>query len=142
MNNISINKLFTFLVDVDSDFNPTLSSQVDLNTYSERLLRDANLMVEFDDNGNIIALVVIYVNEPNNPNAYIPLVAVAKVHRRKGFAKKLVLKAIDVAKQHKKTVVGIHTNNAFAYKMYKKIGFIDVKGEENKSGHQKLKYFL
>ena len=35
MNNISINKLFTFLVDVDSDFNPTLSSQVDLNTYSE-----------------------------------------------------------------------------------------------------------
>lgn len=142
MNKLSIKQLLNFLQKVDVEFNPTLSEQVDLKAYSERLINEACLVHECDDNGDIIGLVVIYVNDKTNSNAYIPLVAVSLNKRNQGIAKRLVKKAILVARDAGKESVGIHTNNSIAYAMYKKMGFVDVEGEVNKTGHPKLKYFL
>lgn len=142
MNKISIKQLLDFLKMVDGEFDPTLSAQVDLRAYSERLINEACLVNECGDNGEIYGLVVIYVNDKTNPNAYIPLVAVIPNKRNQGIAKRLVAKALSVARKAKKESVGIHTNNSLAYSMYKHIGFIDVDGEENQAGHQKLKFIL
>lgn len=142
MNNISIDQLLKFLQKVDDEFDPTLSAQVDLKAYSERLIYEACLVTVCDDEGDIIGLVVIYLNEKTNPNAYIPLVAVAPNKRRQGVAKRLVKRALILAKESQKEIVGIHTNNMVAYSMYKSLGFVDVDGEENRAGHQKLKYIL
>lgn len=142
MNNISIDQLLNFLQMVDEEFAPSLSAQVNLRTYSERLINEACLVNESGDNGEIYGLVAIYINDKTNPNAYIPLVAVAPNKRNQGIAKRLVIRALSVARKACKESVGIHTNNSLAYAMYKHIGFIDVDGEENQAGHQKLKFIL
>ncbi len=137
---MSLEVLIEFLKAVDHEFSPKLSEQVEISDYAARLINQAILVNKKDENGRIKGLVVIYVNEPNNPHAYIPLVAVRQEFRKMGLAKSLVQEAIQFAKESGKTAVDIHTNNPIAYKMYRNLGFEDVIGGENRAGHPRLSF--
>ncbi len=139
---MDICKLISFLGLVDNEFNPRISEQVRLEEYSRKLCRDANLITECGEDGEIYGLVAIYVNDRNNKYAYIPLVAVRKDFRRKGLARKLVNEAIMIAKANEKDAVDIHTNNPIGYNLYISMGFTEVAGGENKTGHPKLRYTI
>jgi len=121
-NSVLRKQLLTFLNNIDNDFNPPLSRKVNLRDYVEKIITNAELILDFDGD-EIIGLVVVYCNDELNERAYIPLVGVDSLHRKKGIAKKLMVQAIQLARQKGFKVLGIHSNNQIAIDFYKVLGF-------------------
>ena len=120
--------LMKFLQEIDKDFIPFLSQKVDLSSYCDKLLSNAQLFASYSDDENISGLVVLYANDFAKRYAYIPLVAVRKDCRGRGLAKELLVKAVSYVKkmggQYKMYILGIHTNNPIALRFYQKLGFV------------------
>lgn len=127
--------LLKFLKEVDEDFYPPLSQKTDLNLFAEKMLANADFFYEQSDSGNIIGLVAIYDNDWEKKYAYIPLVAVSPFYRRLGIANKLLLAALDYVASlgSKIQIIGIHTSNFIAVKLYQNIGFKSVSIENGRT---------
>lgn len=122
-------KLLSFLQSVDTDFHPSLSDKVNLSDYVRKIIEKAELV--FDDDGErIIGLVVVYCNDENEKRAYIPLVGVATEYRKKGIAKKLMTRVIQIVRDRGFKVIGIHSNNPIAVRLYQSLGFAVVESGE------------
>ncbi len=122
-------KLLSFLQSVDTDFHPSLSDKVNLSDYVRKIIEKAELV--FDDDGErIIGLVVVYCNDENEKRAYIPLVGVATEYRKKGIAKKLITQAIQIVKEREFKIIGIHSNNPVAVRLYQSLGFVLIEPGE------------
>ena len=119
---IKENQLYDFLSTIDQDFSPCLSSKVSLKDYVIKILGNAELIVDVDC--TLRGLVVLYCNDMVNGKAYISLCGVRKEFRGKGIARQLMMNAIKVAKDRGMSVLGIHSNNIIAIKLYKSLGFI------------------
>lgn len=128
-------KLYQYILDVDSDFNPVLSSKVDLKEYTERIVSKANIFCALTDNDDIIGVVVVYANDFDKQYAYIPLVSVSSAHRRQGIARKLMEYTLSFIKSlnGKISVVGIHTYNRYAFDLYVKLGFKNISETDKRS---------
>lgn len=124
-------KLLDFLQNIDTDFNPPLSSKVYLPDYVKKITDKADLVLDYDGN-EISGLVVVYCNEMVNKKAYIPLVGVSSKYRNRGIARKLMIQAIRLVKEKGFKIVGIHSNNPVAIKLYESLGFSTiVQGERS-----------
>lgn len=126
-----LESIYTFLVEINDEYNPPLDAKVDLHQYAEKILDNAVLFVE-DDNSKIVGMVVLYCNDINGEKAYIPLVGVLPAYRRWGIAKKLMLEAISYVNSKEFKVVGIHSNNPIAVKAYCDLGFDIIEDDERK----------
>lgn len=115
-------KLLSFLQSVDTDFRPALSDKVYLPDYVRKIIENAALVVE-EDGDKIVGLAVVYCNNELTKRAYISLVGVAAGYRNKGIAKNLVTRAIQVVREQRFTVIGIHSNNPVAIRLYQSFGF-------------------
>lgn len=118
-------ELLSFLRSVDTDFHPALSEKVDLSAYARKIIEKANLALDYDGD-KIIGLVVVYCNDEINKRAYIPLVGVASGYRNRGIAKKLMMQAIQVVTERGFKIIGIHSNNPIAVRLYRSLGFVVV----------------
>lgn len=116
-------QLLDFLNSVNEDFNPPLTEKVCLEEYVKKITEKAELIIEYVDD-DIVGMVVLYCNDVISGIAYIPFCAVRKEFRGKGIARQLMMNAIKVAKDRGMSVLGIHSNNIIAIKLYKNIGFI------------------
>ena len=114
--------LFDFLSEIDEDFSPHLSTKVELHQYVVKIQRYAELVI--DEDRILRGLVVLYCNDTINYKAYISLVGVRKCFRGKGIARKMMTEAIQIAKDKKMKIIGIHSNNKVALKLYKTLGFV------------------
>lgn len=114
--------LYNFLKDIDNDFSPCLSSKVNIEEYVTKIMNNAELVV--DINQALRGLVVLYCNDTVNHKAYISLCGVRKEFRGKGIARNLMIKAIEIARNSGMKILGIHSNNIVAIKLYKSLGFI------------------
>ena len=124
-------KLLNFLQNIDADFNPPLSSKVYLPDYVKKITDKADLILDYDGN-EISGLVVMYCNDLVNKKAYIPLVGVSSRYRNRGIARKLMARAIRLVKEKGFKIVGIHSNNPVAIKLYESLGFSTiVQGERS-----------
>lgn len=119
-----------FLEKVDQDFVPPLTDKVCLEDYVDKIYSKAELVVEAE-NGMVVGLVVIYCNDLDNKIAYVPLCGVHKPFRGKGIASSLMKRAIGIAKRKGFEVVGLHSNNEHAIRLYQKLGFTIVSGDTN-----------
>ena len=108
-----------------------MNAKVNLHTYAEKILENAVLFVE--ENGiDIVGMVVLYCNDEKGKRAYIPLVGVLPAWQRRGIAGRLMWEAIAYVKQKGYKVLGIHSNNMVAVKMYGKLGFVVKDNAERK----------
>ncbi|MCM1291717.1 MAG: GNAT family N-acetyltransferase [Bacteroides sp.] len=115
----------TFLKKIDRDFPTPLTNKVDLNEYTEKILDKAEILSVVKD-GEIAACVILYCNDIVNSRAYIPLVGVLRQYRGLGLAKGLVRATISLAKSRGFNILGIHTENDAALRLYQSLGF-DIK---------------
>jgi ribosomal protein S18 acetylase RimI-like enzyme len=123
-------KLLNFLRKVDHDFNPPLSSKVNLEEYVEKITQQAKLVIRYTTEREIIGLAVLYCNDLKDLKAYVSLVAVASSQRAKGYAKDMMQEAIDHVRRAGFDSVGIHTNNPHAVSLYKNLGFVIISGSD------------
>ena len=113
--------LLEFLVSIDHDFNPPLSSKVELHDYVAKIMASAELMLDYDCD-KVIGMVVVYCNDYAGKKAYIPLVGVLHEYRNKGVAKKLMSDAILLAEKR--------DFNPVAVRLYESLGFVVVEHGE------------
>lgn len=123
--------LFTFFKKIDNDYLPPLSSKVSLYEYAEKIIKNAELIIEESSDG-IKGLVVLYCNNIEDLTAYIPLVGVIPEHRGEGIAKRMMQKAIRLSKVRGMRRILIHSNNAIAIGLYQNLGFCILEDGERK----------
>ncbi len=87
----------------------------------------------FQDGDNILGFISVYVflDEAN-----LQQIAVLESHRKKGYAKALILNAIDYLKQNKikKFYLEVNETNKIAISLYEKLGFEKVITRKNYYG--------
>ena len=133
---IKTSELYHFLKDIDQDFSPYLSSKVVLSEYVEKIQNHAELIV--DKTVALRGIVVLYCNDVVNFKAYISLVGVRSEFRGMGIARKMMVEAINKAQDNGMKVIGIHSNNEIALKLYKSLGFVTKEFGEREYLEMKL----
>lgn len=121
--------LITFLESINNDFNPPLSEKIVFESYVNKICEHSILIMEKEDEV-IKGLVVMYCNDEYSKRAYIPLCGVIQKYRGNKIAKSLMSRAINKAKQLNYRILGIHSNNPIAIRMYEQLGFKIIEGEE------------
>lgn len=129
----TVNKslLINYLTEVQNDFNPPLflrisekSDAKNVNEYCEKLLLKANVYAILDM-GKIVAVIAIYTNNTIEHEAYIPILSVKKKYQGRGFATRLLERAIQCAKEFNMKIINVKTwqGNKKAIFLYNKNGF-------------------
>lgn len=114
-------RILKFLIEVDSDISPRVSSRVDLNLYSCKLAQYAmNLFVMYNEMD--IAACSVYCNRQE---AYISSIAVKKEHRKQGIGNEMleVIKKYVFSRGCTTIKLEVYKNNDKAIKYYEKNGF-------------------
>lgn len=117
-----VNEFYEFLLRVDQDFITSISSKTNLEDYARKLV-EKGFVISTITNNRIIGMVVIYCNNFDTLEAYIPFVAVDKSYRGLKISKTLMLSAINYAKELGFIKIGIHTENPVALNLYTRLGF-------------------
>ena len=128
---VDVDKIFIFLVHINSAYNPPLDAKVDLRQYAEKILNNAILLVDVVGE-DIVGMVVLYCNDENTKKAYIPLVGVLPVYQHRGIASRLMKGAIAFVREQGYKLIGIHSNNMVAVHLYSKLGFTVKDDSERK----------
>lgn len=124
--------VLSFLKAIDQDFIPSLSCKVNLEEYIDKILKKANLICCYSPNRTLIGLIIFYCNNTITHKAYISLVGVHKNFRGKGIAKKMMEECISFIDQQNYPIIGIHSNNPTAIRLYKNFNFQIVEGGTRK----------
>ena len=61
MNNLTFNKLYNFLEEVDEDFPIPLSHKTNLHELSKKFIDKADIFVEYSEDNEISSLVIGYI---------------------------------------------------------------------------------
>ena len=128
---LEINKIKAFLTEVDKSFPVPLSDKQDLNILAEKFAKHATVC-KIEEKGKIVAMVSGYTENVTDNMAYISVVASLPCARGKGYATKLVLNFIGIARSKKLSAIHLYTvrSNIAAVRMYEKIGFTEYLCED------------
>jgi len=109
----------------DDLFIPRLSSYVNINVYSKKIIENA-FTFEAWNNEKLIGLVAAYINP--NETAFITNVSVLKKYSNAGIAKVLITMCIKKAVTMKIAQIDLEVNKSSvnAIKLYKKIGLMKI----------------
>jgi ribosomal protein S18 acetylase RimI-like enzyme len=125
LNNASEVEIAEHLSRCDTEFQPILSGQVNLDTYAQKIASNATRFEAWSD-GALVGLVAAYCNDNEKRIAYITSVSVLKAWTGNGIATYLLERCI----QHAKTLVmreislEVAKGNGNAINLYRKCGFI------------------
>lgn len=98
--NISLPQLYNFLLKIDDSFIPKLSSRVELTEYAIKLFENAVIFSVLSvDKKDVIGAILLYCNDKEKKNAYIPIVGVLKEFRGLGITKILFGKVEKLLKE-------------------------------------------
>jgi len=123
--------LTEYLNSVQDDFNPPLFDRINnrstvstIEKYVDKIL-DNGTVLYTKDNENISGIIVIYHNNLEKREGYIPLLSVKKEYSGKGIAKLLVKAAVDLAFENGMNEIYVKTwkDNIAAKNVYLKNGF-------------------
>ena len=119
-----------FLKKIDSLFKIPLSQKIDLEEYSKKIVRNADVFLALD-NESIVGIVVGYNNDKELKISNMSILVVLNEYQGKGIARKLVNNFLDLAKNKKMEKVKLSTVDTRALKLYESLNFKIVR-EENK----------
>lgn len=127
-----VDEILKYLVRIDEDFVPSLSTRVDLEAYAHKLLDKADLTYELDEKGAIIALLACYLNLDSRA-AFVSLVSVDNAHRGKGLGKKVFINAIEKCEKNGMLSIKLEVakDNCAAISLYESLGFNSINSELN-----------
>lgn len=135
---VSVMELRELLLLEDSKFIPPLSTCVNINAWSDKLVENARFACCYCNN-KIIGVVAIYCNNQETRRAHIPLVVVKNDYTNKGIATNLINKALICAKECNMQNVTIETQSDKALRLYQKLKFVIV---EKKQIDDRMYYLL
>lgn len=121
--NIDISSLSEFFYEVDGDFIPSLSGRVDIKAWITKLMSLAEIVVARDEDGKIVGLIFYYANDIENHKGYIAYLAVSSTCRKQGIAIQLLQHCFEYSCKVGMAIIGVHTNNPNAKRLYEKVGF-------------------
>jgi ribosomal protein S18 acetylase RimI-like enzyme len=121
------------LGEIDADFDPPLSSSVNLTEYSKKLYENATIFSVHED-GKLVAAMAVYCNDPNCQVAFGTMLAVTKSHRIYGLGPSLIKSTISYLKKKnfKSFKLEIYKTNPRVITLYKRLKF-SVVNETNSS---------
>jgi len=120
---IDLNKLETFLYEIDKDFVPNLSKQVSIPDYAKKLINNANFFVA-TSGSEILGIIVFYSNDVHKKNAYISILGISWKMRGLGLGTKLIKLVLDLIRLKDFETLNLETReNSSAQKLYEKLGF-------------------
>ena len=129
-NNSTLDDVLSHLHRCDLQFEPPLSSQVELNTYAAKIFENAYRYEAWLDKV-LVGLVAVYHSIEHN-TGYITYVGVENRHRKNKIAGTLLNTSINEAKnQHIESIeLQVSKNNAPAISLYKKFEFHEIRSDE------------
>lgn len=115
-------RLYEFLKELDSVFQPKLSERVDIKHYAEKLSEHAELFYVSAD-GRDVANCAVYMNQ--NTTCFISSFAVAKNMQREGIGTRLMQAVIsEGSKKNMKAIeLDVHVCNHAGIHFYTSQGF-------------------
>lgn len=131
--------LVKYLDSVQNDFTPPLfdrikdrSSVVTIEDYVEKILASGTVLYT-QDLENISGIIVIYHNNLEKKQGYIPLLSVKKEYSGRGIAKLLVNAAVDLAFESGMNEIFVKTwvDNHAAKNIYQNLGFIIINTDKD-----------
>lgn len=118
------NEISSHLHCCDSTFKPTLSSRLDIDEYSKKILEHAKIFEAWVDD-DLVGLVAVYCNSPEGAAAFITNVSVLPSWVGKGIATQLIGHCIFEVTQlgFKRIDLEVSKDNQAAIALYGKYGF-------------------
>ncbi|MCG6368826.1 GNAT family N-acetyltransferase [Vibrio fluvialis] len=109
---------------VDNDFKPPLSSILDIDEYSKKIILKSTLFTRVKE-GELIGLCAIYITDKESCQAYLTMLAVDPIFRGLGLAKGLIAEMeFYVLRQGLTSIkLEVHKNNPGAFSMYRGLGY-------------------
>jgi ribosomal protein S18 acetylase RimI-like enzyme len=131
INESSQDQIFCHLNECDLDFIPSLSSRIDIETYSNKIRSNAVTIEAFCDD-NLIGLLAVYVKKDEISDSYITNVSVVKEYWGKGIGSSLLHHCITFLQNHhiKGVTLEVNSENIVVQRFYKKSGF-NIVGEKH-----------
>lgn len=121
------NMIRGLLNELNEEYNPPLSSVVNISSYTEKIINNAKI-ISYHEMGELIAFIAFYCNDLNYKVGYMSMLAVAKEKRGKGLAMNLINSSIDILKKEgfKKYRLEVYKSNVKAITLYEKFGFVII----------------
>lgn len=126
----SFAQIRTFLQAIDEAKAGRLLGGRDLDAYSEKILKHAEI-VSYSHDGALAGLIAVYCNRPEGETAFIAMLAVSESHRRTHIGTTLLQAAISTARAHRlrRIRLQVREDNPAAIAFYRKAGFEFVEVE-------------
>jgi ribosomal protein S18 acetylase RimI-like enzyme len=114
----------SLLNEIDAEFQPSLSSRMSIRDYAVKVV-DKAAVLSIHDQGKLAAFIAIYCNNLQTRIAFMTMLAVAKVQRKRGLAINLVQTSIRYLKgiNFVKYKLDVYKTNQEAIALYQKMGF-------------------
>ncbi len=127
-NSTSENTLYPLLQKLDQFYIPPISSKINLEQYSKKLLKNSKVFSVVNNKGEHIGLLAIYVNDVKNQVAYISSLGLLPEYHGSGLSSALINMAFEVAIGNgmRSISLEVDVNNQKAISFYKKHGFNDT----------------
>ena len=127
----SLRDLSSYMQEIDLDFDPPLITRVinksDVTSfldYSKKILNNGEVIVS-ENNGEIVGLIVYYINNHKEKVCYIPILSIKKNNQKQGIGRKLLSACIENVKAEgfKRIIVETWETNHSAIRLYQSSGF-------------------
>jgi ribosomal protein S18 acetylase RimI-like enzyme len=128
---IRAEEIETLLTEIDSEFDPKLSTQVNISKYSAKLLKHADIL-SLHQGGHLSAFIAIYANDETLSTSWLSMLAVSKKSRKMGLATNLLCSAISYLKnkRFKRFQLEVYRSNYAAIELYRRHGFLMISENE------------
>lgn len=124
-NKIELSTIVEFIYEVDHDFVPALSSRVNITEWASKVWSLAEIVVAREKE-KVVGVIFYYVNDKETFKGYITYLAISSFYRNRGIAVELLQRCIKFSRRSGMKIIGVHTNNPKAQKLYKKVCFEEM----------------
>lgn len=134
-----VSEMEILLREIDDDFDPPLSSSVNIAEYSKKMFDNATIF-SVHESGKLVGSMAVYSNDPLRQTAFGTMLAVSKSHRSFGLGPNLIKTTVDYLrkKSFQKFRLEIYKTNPRVITLYKRLKFCVVE-ETNHSVFVELK---
>ena len=125
------NQLKEFLSQVNMEANGELL-KIDIPQYVDKLIKNATI-ISIDKNGQLIAFIAYYDNDPDCELAFLSMLAVESGSKKMGYGNTLLqisIKEIE-KKGFKRYGLEVIKDNFKAIQLYENMGFCSLEKEKN-----------
>lgn len=129
-----IERIHSFLLNIDPFFTPPISTKVRLFDYSEKIVKNGVVLLSIKEAMDV-GIIAFYANNLENNIAYITLLGILPSFQSLGIGQQLLEESYSIAKNEGmlNMRLEVYYKNLKALYFYKKNGFIETGEKKNGS---------